>query len=94
MKKGTRQTVTGIVVNDKLQVSKATRNKIRQEIHYIDLFGIQSHIEMKKIKKSGYVEHLLGQVLYILHINPLDEEFKRYKAFLNDLPNHVPKAKS
>jgi RNA-directed DNA polymerase len=91
MKNGTRKTVTGIVVNEKLQVSKATRNKIRQEIYYIDLFGIQNHIEKKKITRSNYVEHLLGQVLYILHINPGDEEFQRYKVFLNDLPNHVPK---
>ena len=43
------QNVTGIVVNDKIQVNIKYRNKIRQEIYYIKKFGLKSHLEKCKI---------------------------------------------
>ncbi len=45
--KSSSQKVTGIVVNEKLQVNIKYRNKIRQEIYYIKKFGLSSH--MKKV---------------------------------------------
>lgn len=85
MKQGTRQTVTGIVVNKKLQVSKASRNKIRQEMHYINLFGLNKHIANIKNTKKNYLKHLMGRVQHILFINPADEEFRMYNKRLHEL---------
>jgi RNA-directed DNA polymerase len=82
-----RQSVIGIVVNDKLQVDFRKRNRIRQAIYYIKKFGIVSHMERLQIKKAHYLEHLIGQVNFIVNINPEDKEFVSYKQFLIELKN-------
>ena len=48
--------VTGIVVNEMAQVSRQYRMKVRQEIHYIKKYGLDSHLEYIKeeILKKGY----------------------------------------
>lgn len=85
MTQNMRQTVTGIVVNDKLQVSFNKRNKLRQEIYYIQKFGLEDHMRRMDIKKANYIEHLLGRVNFILYLNSDDREFKGYKEFLYSL---------
>jgi RNA-directed DNA polymerase len=80
-----RQTVTGVVVNEKPQVSFYKRNKLRQEIYYIKKFGLQDHMQRKQIKKAHYIEHLLGKVNFILSINSDDTEFIGYKELLHEL---------
>lgn len=79
-----RQMVTGIVVNDKLQVSKEQRKKNRQDMHYISKFDLDSHIDRIGWKKGKekYVRHLLGNINFVLFINPKDEEHLRYKEIL------------
>jgi RNA-directed DNA polymerase len=85
MKPNERQTVTGIVVNEKPQVVFHKRNKLRQEMHYIIKFGIQSHMQRQNIKYRNYIEHLLGKINFILQLNPKDNEFQKYKAHLIEL---------
>jgi RNA-directed DNA polymerase len=80
-----RQTVTGIVVNEKPQVVFHKRNKLRQDLYYIKKFGLANHIKRKKIKKSNYLEHLIGKVNFILQINPEDKEFQEHKTYLFEL---------
>lgn len=80
-----RQTVTGIVVNEKPQVAFHKRNDLRQAMHYIKKFGIDEHREYKEIDQRNYLEHLLGKVNFVLQINPRDLEFIGYKAILIDL---------
>lgn len=88
MGRGNRQSVTGVVVNEKLQVSKAYRDKIRQEIYYCIKYGFDSHIQrcMDKPKwiqsKSQYIQHLLGKVHFVLQINPKDSMFIKYAEWL------------
>lgn len=82
MKPNDRQTVTGIVVNEKPQVVFHKRNKLRQEMHYIIKFGIHDHMERKKIKYKNYIEHLLGRINFVLQLNPQDTEFQKYKEHL------------
>lgn len=84
-----RQTVTGIVVNQKPQVVFHKRNKIRQELFYIKKFGLTNHMERKGIKKRSYLEHLLGRVNFIIQINPTDKEFKEYKEYLIKLKSET-----
>jgi len=85
MTPNTRQTVTGIVVNEKPQVAFHKRNELRQALYYIKKFGIEEHRVYKEISQANYLEHLLGQVNFVLQINPKDLEFIGYKAFLIEL---------
>lgn len=82
MKPNQRQSVTGIVVNQKPQVVFHKRNKIRQELYYIKKFGLENHMEHKGIKRRSYFEHILGKINFIIQINPDDTEFKEYKEYL------------
>ncbi len=81
-----RQQVTGIVVNNKPQVSKEYRRNVCQEIYYCQKFGVLSHLKYKGDKEylpfgqegvRKYVYSLQGKVQYILHINPGDKLFRK-----------------
>lgn len=85
MGKNQRQIVTGIVVNEVLQVSKEVRNKIRNEMYYINKFGLENHLQQINNKKSNYLFHLLGRVNFALYINPSDSELKQYRLQLESL---------
>lgn len=43
-----RQTVTGIVVNEKAQVSREYRKQLRAEIYYCQKYGMESHLQKLK----------------------------------------------
>lgn len=81
----TRQTVTGIVVNEKPQVVFHKRNELRQAMYYIKKFGFDEHRVYREINRINYLEHLLGKINFVLQINPKDTEFIEYKAFLHNL---------
>ena len=85
--KSSRQNVTGIVVNEKMQVNIKYRNKIRQEIYYIKKFGLSSHLKKCdiNIKPKKYLNGLYGRILYVLQINENDKEFMKYKHFIEKL---------
>ena len=68
--KSSSQFVTGIVVNEKAQVDSKYRKKIRQEIYYIEKYGLSSHLTRLNIKdKNQYINSLYGKILYVLQIN-------------------------
>lgn len=85
MTPNTRQTVTGIVVNQKPQVVFHKRNRLRKDLYYIKKFGFSDHMKRRKIKQSNYLEHLIGKVNFVVQINPEDKEFQEYKAYLFEL---------
>jgi len=87
--KSSNQNVTGIVVNEKVQVSAKYRKEIRQEIYYIRKFGLESHLKKRNIdiEKEKYINILYGKILYVLQINNKDNEFNKYKKFMNDFKN-------
>ena len=90
VRKSSCQNVTGIVVNEKLQVGLKYRKEIRKEIYYIKNYGLESHLHYigrdADIKK--YISSLYGRVLYVLQINESDIEFKEYKAYLKNFLNN------
>lgn len=85
--KSSSQNVTGIVVNEKLQVNIKYRNKIRQEIYYIKKFGLSSHMKKSdiNIESKRYLNKLYGRIIYVLQINEYDKEFIKYKQFIKSL---------
>lgn len=86
-----RQIVTGIVVNEKVQVKSKYRKQIRQEVYYIKKFGIESHLKMIKsnIDLKKYLTIIYGKILFVLQVNKDDNEFKEYKRFIHKLLNNT-----
>lgn len=69
LKKHNAQIVTGIVVNKKLKPQNKFIKKLRQEIYYINKFGLHSHMERIGLNKSNYIGHLYGKVYFIKMID-------------------------
>ncbi|WP_183562523.1 reverse transcriptase family protein [Mucilaginibacter sp. SP1R1] len=82
MRQNSRQFVTGIVVNEKMQVPKKDRQNLRLEMHFIQKFGLENHLRRVKNKKANYLPHIIGRINYFITINPDDEEFVSYKKYL------------
>ena len=89
--KSARQDVTGITVNEKVQVNIKYRKNIRQEIYYIKKYGLTSHLEKRNIKcdKNKYLDSLYGKILYVLQINGNDKEFIEYKDYISKLKKAI-----
>ena len=82
-----RQIVTGIVVNEKIGLTKDYKNKIRQEIYYIKKYGLDGHLSKIGCQdKQHYLNSLKGRVAFVLQTIPNDKEFLRYKEFLKNMP--------
>ena len=79
-----RQTVTGIVVNEKINITKDYKKNIRQEIYYIKKFGLDEHLNRLGISdKQRYILSLKGRIAFVLQTTPNKHEFVEYKDFLN-----------
>lgn len=88
-----QQKVTGLVVNEKVQVATKYRKKIRQEIYYIKKFGIEDHLKRISYPKSikNYLNELYGKILYVLSIDKENKEFINYKEYLIKIKESVQK---
>lgn len=86
-----RQSVTGITVNEKMSVSTEYKKKLRQEIYYVLKYGSSNCILY--IQKAGfmdngipnkakYLQHLIGKTNYILQIEPNNKQFYNARAQL------------
>ncbi|MBP2619109.1 MAG: reverse transcriptase domain-containing protein [Chryseobacterium sp.] len=85
MLRNQRQIVTGIVVNEKNQVPRKERLKLRQEVFHIRTKTLEVHKEIKNIKNRNYLYHLYGKISYVVFINPNDKEFIEYKEYIRTL---------
>ena len=84
LRNSNRQVVTGIIVNNrKLSISREVKKKIRQEVYYIDKYGLDSHIKFIKEHRGNYLNHLRGKVNWVLTIEKNNDEFKKYKDILS-----------
>ena len=74
------QCVTGIIVNEKMNVSKDYKKKVRQEMYFIKKFGIDEHLNKIGISnKKQYILSLKGRIAFVLQTIPNDREFMEYK---------------
>ena len=67
-----RQSVTGLIVNDRLSVPISTKKYIRQQIYYSKKFGVKSNLLKQNILKSNYRDHLYG-LAYFVRMVEFDE---------------------
>ena len=78
-----RQTVTGIVVNEKINLTKEYKKKIRQEMYYITKFGLDEHLRrVGETDKKKYLLSLKGRISFVLQTIPQDKEFLEYKDLI------------
>ena len=79
-----RQTVTGIVVNEKINITKEYKKRIRQEMYYVKKFGIDEHLNRMGISdKEQYILSLKGRIAFVLQAIPNNREFTEYKDYFN-----------
>lgn len=71
---GRQQSVTGIVVNEKLSIPAAYRRELRQNLYYCKKYGIHEHLHKidLDVPDETYRMQLLGKVNYVLQVHPED----------------------
>lgn len=97
MKNCQRQTVTGIVVNEKPQASRAYRRKLRSDVYYCRKYGVESHLQRRTETEEAasiqmnegmcmqYLQSLLGKINYVLQAEPEDMEFQQAKKVVQEM---------
>ncbi|WP_099221475.1 reverse transcriptase family protein [Listeria costaricensis] len=79
-----RQCVTGVVVNQHPQVPRRYRSMLRQEIYYLEKFGLTGHLACLKEKgevaadlsEKQYLRKLIGKVQFVCAICPESAGFQ------------------
>ena len=79
------QMVTAIVVNDKMQVPREYRRKLRQEIYYLKQFKENAQDVMKADSYQDYLYQLMGKVSFVLYVDPDNKEFQEAKEMIDDI---------
>jgi RNA-directed DNA polymerase len=79
-----RQIVTGIVVNDKIQLSKDKRKNLRLVLHYLKLNGFDGFLLKNKIaiSKEKFINSVMGQISFGLYLNKEDKTLLELKKIL------------
>ncbi|SFE87846.1 retron St85 family RNA-directed DNA polymerase [Spirosoma endophyticum] len=85
-KRHQQQEVTGVVVNEKLQVPRDYRERFRQELYFIKKYGLVGHVKhINAGDPDRYIRVLIGKANFISQINPNDTEIKDYLKILYTL---------
>ena len=87
-----QQTVTGIVVNCKTQTPAQYRKNLRQELYYIQKYGIAAHLNKlennnflnTKDNQLRYLNSLLGKINFVLQASPTDMYFQNSKIAIKN----------
>ena len=80
-RRGSRQQVTGLVVNEKLQAPRELRRKLRQEMYYLNRYW---ESEWRKLTPE-HLDSLLGQVNFVWSIDRDNTEFSEYRRQLLEI---------
>ena len=79
-----RQIVTGIVVNEKTNISSEYRKRLRQEVYYCRKYGVCEHLKRLgcDVSPKKYLQGLLGRISYVLDVRRDDKSFLSDKEFI------------
>ncbi len=107
IRRGQRQIVTGVVVNEKVQLPAEYRRAIRQEVYYCGKYGVRDHIlrsgktdfirdniyseDGKRVMQRRYLLHLLGRIGYALMVDPDNREMREHRETVRGLLAALPK---
>lgn len=70
LRRNSRQTVTGLVVNKKATVRKKILRKLRQHIYYCQRWGLNEHCETLGISQNEFLKQIKGMLGYIATVRP------------------------
>ncbi|WP_042346800.1 reverse transcriptase domain-containing protein [Bacillus massiliigorillae] len=69
--KNQAQFVTGLLVNNGVQVKRAFKKEVEQQIYYCEKYGIYGHLRAKGMaEKSFFKEYIYGKVYFIKSVEP------------------------
>jgi len=79
-----RQVVTGVVVNEVIQLSKEQRKRLRLVLHYLKQNGLNDFLIKNRIttSKEKFINSTLGQVSFGLYLNKADSSLIEFKKLL------------
>ncbi len=79
------QMVTAIVVNEKMQVTRKYRRKLRQELYYVRRFKDNATDVYWAEDYIHYLYQLQGRVSFVLYVDPSNAEFIEANQMLNEM---------
>jgi len=73
-----RQTCTGLVINQELNVKKTLREKVRKELYLCKKFGVNNFLEEHNIpfNKNTYLRKMAGNISFLCSVNKKNLVFK------------------
>lgn len=77
------QIVTGLTVNQKINISKQLIKEIENAIYYSKKFGVEQHMKNINCTRLFYKEHLYGIAYFIKMVNP--EKGLKYLKGLDEI---------
>jgi RNA-directed DNA polymerase len=70
MRPSQRQSVTGVVVNERTNWPRDRVRWLRQEIYYLEKYGMTGHLERRGISRARYKEFIYGHVFALNSVRP------------------------
>ncbi|WP_168169793.1 retron St85 family RNA-directed DNA polymerase [Candidatus Izimaplasma bacterium ZiA1] len=62
--------ITGLMIrNNSICVPSSYIKKIKNELYYINKYGLLDHKKREKIENSNYLEHIKGKINYVMHVD-------------------------
>lgn len=81
-----KQYVTGVIVNEKIQLDKESRNYLRMISFLIDKQKFDDYVKNKlKVDKIDFIHQLLGQVNFGIFLNPDDTKLVELKKKIHNI---------
>lgn len=85
LRQNQKQYITGMVVNKKISADAKLKHNLRQQMYYIQKYGLDSHMFHKNINDQNYIYRLLGQIQWVIFLEKKNKEFQNYKIYLMEI---------
>lgn len=87
---GGSKIIAGVsVANGNPRVTRDFRRKLRQDLHFIEKYGLNGHMRHNSIKQCNYIERLIGKLNFWLFIEPDNSYAFRMKTKLRQIYNET-----
>lgn len=85
-----RQKVTGVVVNEKLSPGRDYLRTLRQDLYYIEKYGIYDHAQRSGWNSAGAcLNNVYGRLTHALFLTGKDYKLEEKKKFLESLLEEI-----
>ena len=85
LRRGARHAITGLVVNERINVSRVVRRKFRQDVYYLRKFGVDGHLNRVREFRRNYLEHIIGVGEFIAWVDIKNASVRKDLEFLRSL---------